>query len=798
MLFLKSWLSDYIDLSGIDDQDLADLISRRSSEVEEVRVITDYYDNKVVVGKITNVQQHPEVDSLKYFDVQLGNMNTTQIVSKATNVREDLLVPVALPGANFAGFVVSSKKLKGIESVGVCLGKSELNLETNYSAGLYELNDIVNDNSLGKSVCEALPDLFNGDTIFDIKILPDKISKIGNHLGMAIEIATVLKEFNKLRKEAKSLTHGPDLVELTKSLDTINIQESESKIELTDTNNYSQSFAMFEVKLANQFELDCKLRRRMFLIGENLTGTIADLSNYIQLDLGQPSHFFKASTLNAQSLEISKTNIEIPFNGLGQLKNTTLPIGVDVLKSKDSMLAIPGVSGSQESSVSYEDTDLVLELAAFDYSKVAKNSFLLNFRSSAAKLYCSEVDQYASILAFKRILEHINPQNIKSKLNYINNANHSFKTWLASINQPLKKNIVVDYRYINDRLGKKNYLNEINSSLPYVGFVESNTIRPFPLVNLVSTQEDITREVSRIIGYDSLENEYITTTTSRIASDQYYNFIRIKELVSSYGFYEIATRPFIHDKKLSLIDSDKTLLQLFNPYREGVLTLRSDLNITLLETLSSNLKDGFKDAKLFEIGKAYYQKDIKVIENNFLGLGLVGDYFNTVTTLTNDILNRLEMSEYSNVTELISLGNKTKYIINDIEVASIIEVSNKVKKMFDLPLNKVVLIINITLPNTINNFPAYKQYKDESQYPSIRRSYSVVVNKDLSTKTIINEILKRQNDFDIYIDPIERIDYSLQDKLLLNIRYTSKDKTLSQDDIQSVEKYLSQYEIKAI
>jgi phenylalanyl-tRNA synthetase beta chain len=795
MLFLKSWLSDYIDLSGIDDQSLADLISRRSSEVESVTVIEDYFDKNIVVGKILNIRQHPEVESLKYFDVEISNNKTTQIVSKATNVREGLIVPVALPGANFAGFTVSSKKLKGIDSIGVCLGKSELNLETEYSTGLWELNELVNDEDLGKSICEVFPESFPNDVIFDIKILPDKISKIGNHLGMSVEIATVLKDISLLRSYAQSITQTDELSKLTSKLDSLTVNDSENKINLFDKDNYCSAFAMFEVKLSKQFELNSLYRRRMQLLNENLTSTIADLSNYIQLDIGQPTHFFKTSGLKVNELEIAATNVDMQFNGLGLMKNTNLPIGTHVLKSTDSILAIPGISGNQDSSVSFEDTEVILELATFNQDKVSKNSFHLNYRSPAAKLYCSEVDQYCSAIAFLKLSEILGLSNLKSKLNYISHSNISYKTWLNGINKPLNKNIKIDYKYINGRIGTKNYLEKINSSLPFVGFVDSASITPFPIINLVNSQEDLIREVSRVIGYEELEKEFIPSSTQKYANNTFYDLIRIKELVASYGFYEIATRPFLHDKKLELIDPTQTILKLQNPYREGVMSLRSDLNITLLETLSNNIKDGFKDARLFEIGKAYYQFETRLVENNFLGLGLVGEEFNLITSILNDILKRTNQSEFSNTRSVNNIGSKTSYLIDNTEVASIIEVSNKVKKMFDLPLNKTVILLNITLPKQIPDFPSYKQYRDESQYPSMRRSYSLKVDKYLSTKTILISILKLKSDFEIFIDPIERIDYSGEDKLLLSIRYSSKDRTLTQLDINPIEEHLKTYEI---
>jgi phenylalanyl-tRNA synthetase beta chain len=794
MLFLKSWLSDYIDLTGIEDVALANMISLGSSEVEEVKIINDYYNSMVKVGRIANVKKHPDADSLQYFDVMLGGDQKVEICSAANNVREGLIVPVALVGANFGGFVVTAKKMRGIESQGVCLGKSELNLETPFSPGLWELNDIVDESKIGMSICDALPKEFPKDVIYDIKILPDKISKIGNHMGMAIEIAVVLKDLNRLRDFANMIAHTDLNTSFKVAIDTIAIKESNSKIILEDNDNYSKAFALFDIKLPQEFILDCKDRLRMFLTGENTTGTIADLSNYIMLDCGQPSHFFKTETIEANNLQIKALDEVTKFNGLGQLKEAQLPAKTQVLTDKSTILAVPGISGAVSSSVNKNDTDITLELASFNDYAISTNSFLLNYRSPAAKLYCSDVDVFSSLIAFCKIHQELGIENILARLNYINGKNVTGQEWLSTINNSTIEAITIDYKYINSRLGKKDYTNDIKQALPLIGSINGDMLTPFNCVSLITTQEDIAREVSRIIGYDALDQEYISTSSARITDEQYYNSIRLRELVASYGFYEIATRPFISTKDHNMIDNHQELLKLYNPYREGVEHLRSDLNITILESLSLNVRDGFKDSKIFETAKTYTQSGTKVNELIVLGGGAVTEDFGSITSLINDILSRLNLSNYTNSTELSLVGNKTNYVVANTEVASITEVSNKAKKQFNLPLNKRIIIFSINLPNSIINFPVYKKYADESQYPSIRRSYNLVLDKSQTFKNILEQLSNVKTDYKVIIDPIERLHINeKQDKLLIAIRYSSSTKTLSNEDISPIETIINNY-----
>ena len=210
MLFLKSWLEDYIDLSKIDDSTLEQKITLKSSEVDDYTIITDYFDGKVVIGQITNLYKHPEADKLNIFEVNFGDkLAPVTIVSAAPNVTNGLVIPVALVGCKLPLFEISERKLRGVTSYGMCLGMSELALETGMSAGLWELNELLDSqnlsNVLGHSICKILPQYFPQDVVIDIKVLPNKIGAIGSHLGMALEIAGCLENRDLLTPLAASL-----------------------------------------------------------------------------------------------------------------------------------------------------------------------------------------------------------------------------------------------------------------------------------------------------------------------------------------------------------------------------------------------------------------------------------------------------------------------------------------------------------------------------------------------------------------------------------------------------------------
>lgn len=297
MLFLRSWLEDYIDLMHASNQQLAEIITNKSSEVEEAIVVDDYFQGLVLIGRITNLRLHPEADKLSIFEVNFGTKRAPVIiVSAATNVREGLVVPIAMVGTQLAFFRVGVRKLRGIESQGVCLGMSELMLETEMSPGLWELEEEIikvglrAEDVLGQSICKILTNFFPQETVMDIKVLPDKIGQIGNHLGMALEIASCLENMNYLTPKAQYLLNPIDInTELEVNPVPTN---SDLAINFQDDTGYTNSFNTYQLKLKKEFILPHLLQRRMLLTGRNLIGTPADLSNYLLVDVGQPTHFF--------------------------------------------------------------------------------------------------------------------------------------------------------------------------------------------------------------------------------------------------------------------------------------------------------------------------------------------------------------------------------------------------------------------------------------------------------------------------------------------------------------------------
>jgi phenylalanyl-tRNA synthetase beta chain len=839
MFFLRSWLEDYVDLTGLSNSHLADLITTRSSEVEEFVEISDYFEGKVVVGKIQNTRNHPNADKLRIFDVFLGEDKKVQIVSAAPNVQDGLLVPVALEGAKLPGLTIVPRKMRGEESQGMCCGKSELMLETPFSDGLWELNDLLknkNENEfLGESMCEVFPEIFPTETVFDIKVLPDKIGVIGNYLGMAVDLAICLEEPGRLKSRALRLT-DPNFNIIEKITDFLKPYQGKIKLNFDDKTGYTNSFWTFKLDLNPKNESDFEYRfshelsRRMFLTGINLVGGPADLSNYLLYDVGQPSHFFSIKKISqlkyGENSDVANENLDIDwkiekagggekFKGLGQLKNAQIPKGVEILKDGDDrILAVPAISGGEQTKVEGGDDKIILEIANFPADRVAKSSFALKYRSDGSKIWAGQVNprqklvfliHLTEILGIDFELEVLNLWFNEEVFGWKGKGKEIIGALQTVLDYNYKQKIEVDFEYLADKLDGRGvgfWKPILEDKLKQFGEYKDGILLLHPYYSLIGNKDDLLMEVSKLIGYESLEPQALTFDTNIKTKKDYFAYYDLKKVLSDFGYTEVITRPFVPKDKLlgSLTGKDEVeILELANSYRSDEIYLRDSLFPTLLKTATENIKRGEKKVKIFELNKKYSleqnegNKGVSVLEEEALDMVLVSEDPYEATSLIRSLIVKMTGNE-PKVSELVgdftNLGEGFVYLGGEVD-ARLIQIKNSVKKSFEFPLDKTVWYISLEISNWNKKIQTYKAYFDESIYPSVRRSYSFVVGEKVFWNDM-KEILEGEkiNEVEIRINPKERLVLDDEEVMNFEVEFISYQKTLDGEEIESWEKLI--------
>jgi phenylalanyl-tRNA synthetase beta chain len=809
MLFLRSWLEEYIDLSGYTNKELADIITTKSSEVEEIKVISDYFEGKVVVGQIKNVRNHPDADRLRCFDVMIGEGKSVKIVSAAPNVEEDLLVPVALEGAKLPnGMTIVPRKMRGEESQGMCCGCSELMLETEPSAGLWELGPEFGRAEkpviLGQSICEAFSDYFPQEVVFDIKVLPNRIGVFGSYLGMALEIAFCLENKGLLKRKASRILDPEIFLDDVRNQFTFKPNKTDrNKVSFKDDTGYTKSFSLFDVTFTPQtdYYLPHELQKRMYLTGINMIGGLADVSNYLLYDVGQPTHFFSKAKVadlmvnNNINWQIKSLDKEVKFEGLGQLKNGIIPKGVNVLlDEKDNVLAIPGISGGKSTSLDEDEKEFILEIANFEAEDVARSSFALKYRSDGSKVWSGSVNQellFVTLLHFQELLG----ENIEvSPILFWSAMTGRVENIDEFLVQRERSRIAIDMGYLADRLdgrGVAYWQPILEQKLQLLGNYENGTLVTEAFYSNLQSLQDVLEELIRVVGFENLEPQHLTLSSSTKQDKSFERLLLIKEVLTQFGFDEVMTRPFVGENKLSDIDAAPKVIK---PYRSTEPYLRDNLLYSLVEILSNNVKEGYKEPRIFELNSVFSQVAGLVKESKELEAVFVAEDPYVATSLAHELwkkTSRKPIQEYKAIADLSDKVGKGVYIEtnqqNDTWI-SIKEISNSLKKQFDLPLNKKVWSINMVLENWDQTIFPYKSYKDESEYPNIKRSYNLSLGTANTWKQIDESLhLIDVDGIDISVWPVDRISIDGKMVMTISIQFVSYQRTLTSEDIAGYE-----------
>lgn len=802
MLYLKSWLEEYIDLKDISNLELSHIISTKSGEVEEYKEITDWYNGKILIGKIENVRVHPNADKLKIFDVNLGHSGSIQIVSAAPNVVEGMLVPTAIIGAKLPYLTISERQMRGEKSQGMCCGKSELMLETQYSSGLWDLTTEIpqsfHSQILGMSICEVLPEYFPTQTVFDIKYLPDKIGFLGCHLALALELNLILDGRASLKNKAKRLLN-PDIFWQEFQQKALKISNNKQpQANFKDTTGYTNLFSLFELNLEKSFNLDLILQQRLFFTDKNLTDGIADLSNYLLYDVGQPSHFFVESD-NKFSWDwevVQDGDQNDVFEGLGKLEKTTLNKEIRVIKDHDQLVWIPGISGSKATKIEADSTKIYIELANFKTDQIARNSFKLGYKSESCRFWNSGVNIATYLVWLLHLLENLENNNLNFNLNnFLSwlNPNHNLARFEQSDDKFLSfchrileiKNlnqVKFDRLYLARRMQADFQANLLDTYLDKLGDVQDNTLTPNIFYSNIGNPQDILFEIARLFGLDKLKHEYLPNFSITADNNNYHSLLSLKKLITDFGFDQVITRPLVNESKL--LDQNIALTAL-STQRQDENKLRDSLLPSLLEITATNQLRGEKGVKIFEVDKVYSYQNTKLVEKLTIGVILEDQNPYNLTTLIHQISNFSKTENLSHNPISKNYGQGFLYTLDSGLKLELLQINNQIKKDFNINLSKQIWYLEIDLESWNKVNWNYKNYLDESDFPLVNRSFSLVISSTDTLDTVKNIILNTNfKDVNISVLPVERFNLENNlDVLNLNLTFVSNLKTIDSGEI---------------
>ena len=576
MFLSMNWIGDFVDLSGLDKKALIRNFTLSTAEVEDIiEKGADTYG--VIVAKIVSVENHPNSKKLHLLKVDTG-AGVVDIVCGAPNVREGMKVALATEGGAVMGHKISVATVGGYTSYGMCCSEAELGISDDNS-GIWEITDDI---ALGTDI-KSVYDI--DDIIFEVdnKSLTNR-PDLWSHYGMAREFATITGRELKAPKlhDTKAYASLPAVLIDVKATDLV------------------WRYSAIKVENITRKVSPVNMRIRLYYCGSRAINFLADLTNYVMMEVGQPMHAFD----NRKVDRIEVQTFDAPF------KFTTLD-GVErdiddkmlMITSADVPVAVAGVMGGDASKIEDDTTSLLLESATFDGVSVRKTTTRLGLRTDASMRYEKMLDPELCRVATERLLAIL--IELDGGATVISAFTDSYVNRYPTITLDFDKRYVDRYTGIdipNETIVKT--LTGLGFTVKLEGDNFTVTVPSWRATKDVTIKADIIEEITRIYGYDNFE---IFTSESALApvrlETQKSHEDRMKDmLVKSYRMHEV------HSYIWSDSEKDKALgietvrgMKIINAQTPDHQYIRVSMIPTLLSFVKENrtYADSFG---IFEIG----------------------------------------------------------------------------------------------------------------------------------------------------------------------------------------------------
>lgn len=584
------WLSDYIDLSDLTPQELAEMMTRGGIEIDSVPSRNAGVSG-VVVGYVKTREKHPDADKLSVCTLDVGTGEDLQIVCGASNIGADMKVPVAMVGAKLPGFDIKRAKLRGVESQGMICSARELGLNDKLLPKEQQEGILVlpADTEIGRDILEVLA---LDDSILELDLTPNR-SDCLSMLGVAYEIAALTGRPLNLPNPGKGLYPTAD-----QTSDYVRVSISAAELCSLYTARYIKGV---KIGPAPQW-----IQNRLIAAGVRPINNIVDITNYVMLEYGQPLHAFDGSKVAGGRIDV---RLAKPGEVLVTLDNQERKLEPQMLVIADAekAIALAGVMGGANSEVTSETTDIILESAKFDGGSVRRTSRQLGLRSEASARFEKEVDPSRVREALDRAAALIALYSEGLVIGGVAEAK-------VSSQEPVI--VELSLSRVNSMLGTAISSLEIKTILSRLQFKaevsgEGTWSVTVPLRRGdISLDVDLVEEIARLHGYDEIPTTLIEgpTTTGALTKPQAIRR-ELRNIMTSAGLQEAVCYSVtsLHLTTLFKELSGKAKpIGLAMPMSEERAVLRTVLLPSLLEAAAYNLTRKNNDIALLEIGNVYH------------------------------------------------------------------------------------------------------------------------------------------------------------------------------------------------
>ena len=767
----EAWLRDWVSLND-SAEDIAERLTLAGLEVDGIERAGPSLAN-VCVARIVATKPHPDAERLRVCTVEDGS-GQHQVVCGAPNAAPELLSAFARPGAMLPnGMSVEVTTIRGVESAGMLCSAAELGLGDD-ADGIMELQA---DAAIGDSIEQSLQ---LNDPVFDIGLTPNR-GDCFSALGIARDLGVLTRQ----------PIAEPDVPPVAATIETT------VSIEL----DKPEACARYAGRVIEGIDPGAKtplwMSERLRRAGVRVIHPVVDITNYVMLDLGQPMHAFDLERLNGGIIVRSARADESLLLLDGQ--EVSLDSDTLVIADHDDAVALAGVMGGENSSVSDNTTSIFLESAYFDAIKLAGVARRFRLHTDASMRFERGVDPTQQARAIERatslILEIC--------------GGKPGPTTVAEATEHVPTRPAVEFRpqAVNALLGTDIDPNTMLDVLRALAMEVNNngerwSVTPPAFRFDIEIEADLIEEVARIVGYDNIptqlpQAEQLPSLINPAAERER----RGRNKLVDRGYSEAITYSFIAPELATTFRVDGAVTELANPISSEMTVMRPSLWPGLVQAVRHNRNRQHEDVRLFEFGMVFNDLAGEFAQIPALGgvragtmhlanwseSGRETDFFD----LKQDVVEFLEIWGKGQCeigpaqVPALHPGQSAEIRQGDALVGYLGRLHPAIQAQMDL---SIPLYLFEIFPDQLNE-PGPSQFTPFSKFPAVRRDLNVVVDDSVlaqdcieAAKTAAGSILRDLQLFDVYRG--QGID-SDKKSLTLGLIFQDVSSTLTEDEVDA-------------
>ena len=772
------WLKSFIPLEG-GIQEVVEQLTMLGLEAELDLDTSRLGD--IIVGEVTSKIKHPNADRLSLCEVFNGE-KTYPVVCGAPNVDKGQKVAFAPVGTVLPGdFKIGKAKIRGEVSQGMICSERELKISDEHE-GIMVLNDAAEP---GQSFLTYIDAHFDRIELDITPNRPDCFSHLGVARDLAIQSESALKMPDYSPRKFKS-------------------NEAESLISLSfEDENDCPRYIAGVVKNVKVGDSPDWLKTRLESVGQRSINNIVDISNFVLMEMGHPTHMFDYNQLGSQEILIRRGKKGEKITTLDESERKLSPNELLITNGKEP-LAIAGIMGGLDSAVTDQTTTVLIESAYFDPPTVRKGSKALGMSTDASKRFERGADPNGAEKAFWRTI---------SLLEEVADGE-----WIPGIVDPYPKRITQDE--INLTREKLDILSGCDitddfvvRALTGIGCVvngQSNSWKCTPPSWRpdIEREVDLIEEVIRLYGYDNVPSKFhYEGIMSGDQPDPQKGLSKIISILSGFGFTQVFNNSLQSEEKVSILDFES--VKMMNPLSDTVSQLRTSLFTGLMENVDFNIKNGHPDLMLFEWGNVFEQTKpgLEGVREKFQLSGIIYGRFSKASVhrrydrsadfyvlkgVIEGLMTRLNVNNYSSAAvddNPYGLSNASEILIGNDNIGYMGRVSPQFAKTiqsdvgpcygFQFDLNALIEIAH-----------EEPKYRSIVNYPVVERDLNFVMDESTPLGDVMDTIQKNGKNILIQSEPINIFRHESvgegKKAIAINLVFQSTSKTLEDKDVNSV------------